>query len=185
MCSHTHTKGSKIRQKALARTWRMNSALALRSSGVAMATKRSRLSSPSAMYAQRRIDRMHLAAAMPLFATRILRIGRLPPWLCPTKFQPRPSLQSSAARAREASLPVRIVLSCRLVWPQPNHWLRTTTACAGSRRSHETQNEAGKGLQCKQTRRAGVSSLRHRSQLFTQTRPFDEAKGNEACRVRL
>jgi len=84
------------------RTWRMNSALALRSSGVAMATKRSRLSSPSAMYAQRRIDRMHLAAAMPLFATRILRIGRLPPWLCPTKFQPRLSLQSSAARAREA-----------------------------------------------------------------------------------
>ena len=58
---------------------RINSALALRSSGVAMARNSMAFSSPSSLYAQRRMEMMDFVAAMPLFAMSTLRITRLPP----------------------------------------------------------------------------------------------------------
>mmetsp|Transcript_38904 Transcript_38904/g.69660 ORF Transcript_38904/g.69660 Transcript_38904/m.69660 type:complete len:214 (+) Transcript_38904:6308-6949(+) len=64
--------------------WRMNSAFAARSSGVAMATKVMAFSSPKVRYAHRRMEMMHFAAAMPLLAISTFRMGRLPPF-CFTK----------------------------------------------------------------------------------------------------
>jgi hypothetical protein len=58
---------------------RMNSALALRSSGDAIATNLIAFSSPSSMYAHCLIERIDFVAAMPLFAIKTLRMTRLPP----------------------------------------------------------------------------------------------------------
>ena len=153
-----------------------HSALAATSSGVAMATKCSTPSRRKVWYAQRRIERMHLAAptaggeaggreasvapqspasrfaagaahARPLLAIRILRMGREPPWAAT---QSASSLGVLPILSCEAGAP-RLRVSCVLARAGRRgrgRCARRRRRARPARRSGRARQAASRGLSC-------------------------------------